>query len=168
MLKSNNANIAIGENVMADDYKFRGATALAAVRRVLDSKGFYSSCNMKDYVVEVPQSFGTCPFTIIADKAEGRLLLEAEIIDIKKIIIDEIVDIVNQMNNELLYGFCMVIDSSVIYQMHERFAEDKDDFESYEMASEFFEHFISDYITIMQGGYCDISYLIEKDILSNF
>lgn len=166
MINSNRFNIAVGENVTAHDVGCVGATALACCRRVVDSQGFYSTSDIHNYTITVNRSFGTCPFSIVVDKVEGRILLEAKIIDTNNTIVDEIVDIVNEMNNELLYGFCILIDNQVIYQVSERFGGIGDDMYAAEAAHRIIEQFKSDYLTIMQGGYCDMSSIIEKDYYS--
>lgn len=159
---------AIEDNGNAKDVGYHGASLLAHCRRALDNKEFYSTSNLEKYLIEVDRSFGTCPFAIVADIANRKIILEAEIIDTDKAFIDEIVDIVNEINNDLRYGFCMLIDNIVIYHMSNSYYLMCDDMDAAEMIHRLIENFICDYLTIMQGAYCDMVSIIEKDFFSNF
>ncbi len=158
----------IEKNLVVNDSSFQGDTLLAYCRRVLDKKGFYSTSDMDKYLIKVDSSFGTCAFDIVVDVMNRKVILEAEIIDTSKAFIDEIVDIVNEMNNDLNYGFCLVLDDKVIYSMSGNYIEFYDDMAIGDIASKLIENFICDYIEIMQGGYCDMVSIIEKDFSSKY
>lgn len=156
----------IEENLVAQDAGFGGATLLAYCRRVLDKKGFYSTSAINKYLIEVDRSFGTCAFDIAVDIKNNKVILEAEIIDTAKAFIDEIVDIVNEMNNDLLHGFCLVIEDKVVYTMTDSYGGYYNDMAVGDIANRLIENFIDDYLEIMQGGYCDMVSIIEKDFFS--
>ncbi len=92
-------------------------------------------------------------------------MLEANILSFKYTYVDEIVDIVNEANNELENGFCSVINNNVIYNLSGSFGLIIDNSDIAETAYYFFDAFENDYIILMQGAFCDMAMVVEKEIL---
>lgn len=165
MVNSNRFNKIVNNNMVVGDLTCKSATVLVYLRKVLDEKKLFSSSDAEKFSIDVNKNSGFCEFSIVVDKAKRKIMLEANILSFKDTYVDEIVDIVNEANNELENGFCSVINNNVIYNLSDSFGSSIDNSDITETAYCFFDAFENDYIILMQGAFCDMAMVVEKEFL---
>jgi len=165
MVNSNRFSKIVNSNMVVGDLTCKCAAILVYLRKVIDEKKLFSSSDSKKFIINVDKSFGFCEFSIVVDKAKRKVMIEASILSFKDTYIDEIVDIVNDANNDLENGFCSVIGNSVIYNLSDSFGSTIDNYDIEEAAYYIFDAFEKDYVTLMQGAFCDMAMVVEKEFL---
>ena len=117
------------------------------VRRVLDKIGLFSCADVeKDITCAMKQDFDE--FDITVDKKNAQVVLEADIWGIGTLDNErrkaQVLERINEYNQHLQFGYCMLIDSRVIYRIRESIYLGTDDAEDLAVAERLIRRFETD------------------------
>ena len=133
------------------------ATVAVFIRRVLDMLGLYSVADAEQGIVRAIRDEEE--FEIVIDRGNQRLVLEADLWSIgtksfakKKA---QTLERLNRYNQDLCYGYCMLVGCKVIYHTTESIYMGIDDVEDLEVADRLMKHFIADTSQIKDRMFSD-------------
>jgi len=126
------------------DIRFKFASVAVFVRRVLDKMGLFSRADVeKDITCAMKQDFDE--FDITVDKKNAQVVLEADIWGIGTLDNEkrkaQALERINEYNQHLQFGHCMLIDSRVIYRIRESIYLGTDDAEDLSVAERIIKRF---------------------------
>ena len=129
------------------DVRFKFASVAVFVRRVLDKMGLYSKAEVEnDITCAMKQDFDE--FDITVDKKNAQVVLEADIWGIGTLDNEkrkaQTLERINEYNQHLQFGCCMLIDSRVIYRIRESIYLGTDDAEDLAVAERLIRRFEMD------------------------
>ncbi len=129
------------------DIRFKFASVAVFVRRVLDKMGLYSKADVEnDITCAIKQDFDE--FDIVVDKENCQVVLEADIWGIGTLDNEtrkaQALERINEYNQHLQFGCCMLIDSRVIYRIRESIYLGADDAEDLAVAERLIRRFETD------------------------
>ena len=147
MLHSDYFNGIWKKNKSVKDVRFKFATVAIFVRRVLDKMGLFSCADVeKDITCAMKQDFDE--FDITVDKKNAQVVLEADIWGIGTLDNErrkaQALERINEYNQHLQFGHCMLIDSRVIYRIRESIYMGADDTEDLAVAERLIRRFETD------------------------
>ncbi len=152
------------------DVRFKFATVMVFVRRVLDRMGLYSKADVeKDITCAIKEDFDE--FDIIVDKSNSQVVLEAELWGVGKFDTDksklQLLENINTYNQDLQFGYCMLIGCKVIYQTKATIYLGADDAEDLAVAERLIRHFEVDAKAVLNREYSRrddvLNELIQRD-----
>lgn len=147
MLHSSYFNGIWKKNKGVKDVRFKFATVAVFVRRVLDKMGLFSCADVeKDITCALKQDFEE--FDITVDKKNAQVVLEADIWGIGTLDNErrkaQALERINEYNQHLQFGYCMLIDNRVIYRIRESIYLGADDAEDLAVAERLIRRFETD------------------------
>ena len=146
MLHSGIFKEIVKRNKNYKDIGFKFAAVAVFVRRVLDLLGLYSIADAENSMVRAIKDDEE--FEIIVDRANQRLVLETDLWSIgtrafakKKA---QTLERLNRYNQNLQFGYCMLVGCKVIYHTTESIYMGVDDIEDLAVADRLIRHYMID------------------------
>ncbi len=146
MLHSSSFKKIVKKNKNYKDIGFKFTTVAVFIRRVLDLLGLYSVADAENGMVRAIKDDEE--FEIVVDRANQRLVLEADLWNIgtrafikKKA---QTLERLNRYNQNLNFGCCMLVGCKVIYRTTESIYMGVDDAEDLSVADRLIRYYMID------------------------